>query len=54
MSYENKKIELAESILAIGRRNGLKSMSAIVRESKLAWKQIGNLNKGIGNPGCSM
>ena len=50
MSYEREKKLLAKKILALGQKVGLNSMSAIVRESKLAWKQIGNLDKGIGNP----
>ena len=50
MSYEEEKKLLAKKILAIGQKAGLNSMSAIVRESRLAWKQIGNLDKGIGNP----
>jgi len=50
MSHKSKKNELAENILAIDSRNGLKSISVNSQQSKLAWKQIGNLDKGIDNP----
>ena len=50
MSYEKEKRLLAKNILEIGNRIGLNTISAVIRESKLSWKQVGNLDKGIGNP----
>lgn len=50
MSCEKEKISLGKRILALGRKNGLNSMNAILKESRLEYKQIGKLPKGEGNP----
>jgi hypothetical protein len=50
MSYEKEKKLLAQNILVLGKKVGINSISAIIRESRLTWKQIGTLDKGIGNP----